>query len=198
MKRIAVTGGIACGKSALARFLQEAGCAIWDADEVVHRLEAPGGVAVQPITNAFGADVLASAGGVDRAALGALVFRDAAALRRLNAILHPLVLADLREWLELSGQDIRVAVIPLLFEVGWDRGWDAMVCVTCRPEVQMARLAARGMTPDAARSRLAAQLPLDEKARRATYTLENNGTLDDLRAAALRLLAQWAPDVQPC
>ena len=192
MKRIALTGGIACGKSTLARFLEELGCAVWDADSVVHALEAAGGAAVEPIQAAFGAGVQAPDGGIDRRLLGARVFADPAALKVLNSILHPLVRADLARWLAVSDGAVRVAVIPLLFEVGWERDWDAVVCVTSAEGAQLSRLAERGLTPEQARARLAAQMPVAEKVRRASHVVQNDGTLDALRQAAEKLVKQMA------
>ena len=186
-KRIALTGGIACGKSALARFLSEQGCDVWDADAVVHAVEAPGGAAVQPLVEAFGAGVRMPDGGIDRCVLGARVFADPAALAQINAIVHPLVRIALEGWSCACGGRLKVAVIPLLFEVGWDHGWDAVVCVTSTEEMQVQRLLKRGLSRADAQARLAAQMPVQEKARRADYVIQNDGDLSDLYRAA----AQW-------
>ena len=192
MKRIALTGGIACGKSALAGFLSECGCDVLDTDSLVHALEAPGGAAVTPIVTAFGADVQAEDGGVDRRCLGDLIFADETARLRLNGIVHPLVRTELARWLATPGSHPKVAVIPLLFEVGWQEHWDVVVCVACAEAEQVRRLRARGLQEEAARARLAAQLPLAEKVRRASRVVWNDGDLVALRREAVRLTEEWS------
>jgi len=191
MKRIALTGGIACGKSALAGFLSELGCQVLDTDAMVHALEAPGGAAVAPIVAAFGPEMRATDGGIDRARLGQLVFADKAARLRLNAIVHPLVRAELMRGLTKPGQQPIVAIIPLLFEAGWEDGWDAVVCIVCKEAEQRRRLLARGLSEAAAQARVAAQLPLAEKARRASHVVWNDGDLPALQRAAVGLMDQW-------
>jgi dephospho-CoA kinase len=191
MKRIALTGGIACGKSELAGCLSDLGCDVLDTDAVVHALEAPGGAAVPLLVEAFGAVVRDAAGGIDRRQLGARVFADQAARQRLNAIVHPLVRKELRRWLAEGGDRPKVAVIPLLFEVGWEGDWDAIVCVACSEVEQRRRLQARGLSADEAQARLAAQMPQDEKIRRSGRTVWNDGTREDLRREAGRLMGEW-------
>jgi dephospho-CoA kinase len=192
MKRIALTGGIACGKSVLAGFLAECGCDVLDADALAHALEAPGGAAVALIVAAFGPDMRAADGGIDRCRLGQKVFADEAARLRLNGIVHPLVKEALARWLATPGNHPKVAVIPLLFEVGWEVGWDVVVCVACAEAEQMRRLQARGLSAAAARARVASQLPLADKVRRADGVVWNDGSLDALRREARRLKDAWA------
>lgn len=184
--KVAVTGSIACGKSAFVRFLREAGEFVLDADDVVHELEARGGAAVGAIAREFGDGVLAPDGGIDRKRLAAAVFTapDAAARRKkLEDILFPLVRARLAAF---DG----ICVIPLLYESGWEGDFDKVVCIASREDLQIERMVkTRGYTPVEARARIAAQMPLAEKIRRADYVVENNSTLDDLRAATLRFLA---------
>ena len=192
MKRFALTGGIGCGKSALAAFLSERGCDVLDTDALVHALEAPGGAAVPPIVAAFGADMRAPDGGIDRRRLGQAVFADERARLRLNGIVHPLVQQELARWLAAPGKFPKVAVIPLLFEVGWEGNWDAVVCVACAPQVQMRRLQARGLSETEACARLAAQWPLADKVRRASRVVWNDGDLAALRREAARLMDEWS------
>ena len=192
MKRIALTGGIACGKSALAGFLAELGCDVLDTDALVHALEAPGGAAVRPVVALFGPGVQAADGGIDRHRLGQVVFADEAARLRLNRIVHPLVKTELARWLAMPGDCPKVAVIPLLFEVGWEGDWDAVVCVACADQEQMRRLQARGLPEAEARARMAAQMPLADKVRRASHVVWNNGDLDALQREAVRLMDKWA------
>jgi len=195
MKRIALTGGIACGKSVLAGFLAECGCDVLEADALVHALEAPGGAAVTSIVAAFGPDMRAADGGIDRCRLGQKVFADEAARLRLNGIVHPLVKEALTRWLATPGNHPKVAVIPLLFEVGWDVGWNVVVCVACAEAEQMRRLQARGWSEVAAHARIAAQLPLADKVWRADCVVWNDGNLDALRREASRLMDEWAEKI---
>ncbi len=192
IKRIALTGGIACGKTTLADILCEEGCEVLDTDALAHALEAPGGAAVAPIVAALGAEMRAVDGGIDRRRLAQKVFSDQNARLVLNGIVHPRIRTDLTRWLATPGDRMKVAVIPLLFEVGWDEGWDAVVCVACSEVEQMRRLRARGLSEAEARVRLAAQLPLVEKIRRATHVVHNDGDLNALRREAIRLMDEWA------
>ncbi len=192
MRCIAITGGIACGKSTLARFLVEMGGDVFDTDHAVHALEAPGGPAVAPLRAVFGAEILDAVGGIDRAKLGRLVFECDEARLCVNAIVHPLVRAAVDAWrvVPTAGSRFKAALVPLLFEVGWDTaGWDAVVCVVCRRDEQLRRLQARGLTPVEARRRIAAQWSMAAKARRSDYVIRNDGGLEQLRAAARDMLA---------
>lgn len=188
MKRFAITGGIGCGKSTLAQILASLGCAVLDADAVVHALEASPGEAVAKISAVFGADVLKADGSVDRSQLGRIVFSDPEALQRLNAIIHPLVRQRFQVWLATQDSGIKVAVIPLLFEVGWIDSWDGVVCVTCDPAEQVRRLRSRGWSDAEIRQRVKAQLPLSEKERRSDWVIRNDGNFDELQCKAADLL----------
>jgi dephospho-CoA kinase len=173
--RVAITGGIACGKSLFSHYLSQLGVDILDADDVVHRLEEPGGAAVGAIVAVFGEGVLGADGGIDRAALGTLVFKDEAARARLNGVLHPRVKAALADWLSEPGQRLKAAVIPLLFEVEWDAEWDVIICLVSSEAVQLERLMRdRGLSEEQARQRIAAQLPVAEKAARAHVVVQND------------------------
>ncbi|MDD5705537.1 MAG: dephospho-CoA kinase [Kiritimatiellae bacterium] len=192
MKLIAITGGIACGKSTVAAWLPEWGGAVLDTDAVVHGLEGPGGEAVEPLLAAFGDELRDGAGGIDRRRLGSMVFADGDALARLNAIVHPLVAERMAAWLRRrtpAGTRFRAVLIPLLYEVGWSEPrWDAVVAVVCREQEQIRRLQARGLTAEEARERLSAQMACDEKARRADYVIRNDGDIAALRAATLAVV----------
>lgn len=191
IKRFAITGGIACGKSTVAVWLPQWGGVVLDADDVVHELEGPGGEAVEPIRAAFGSAVVQADGAVDRAALGRRVFREAAALAVLNGLIHPRVQRRIGEWLAApvpAGTRFRAVIIPLLFETGWETAaWDAVVAIVSDEAEQLRRLEARGLGAAEARLRLASQMTCAEKARRADYAIWNNGTVDALRDAAGRL-----------
>lgn len=166
----------------MAEFWRQWGAATLDADDVAHALIAPGGECAAAVVDAFGPAVRAADGGVDRARLGRIAFADEAARRRLEALLHPAVIRRMRAWADGIRRDgkLGVAVIPLLFEVGLDKDWDAVVCVVAREETTLARLAARGLAPAEARARIASQWPVREKAARADRTIENDGSLAEL------------------
>jgi dephospho-CoA kinase len=188
MRRFVITGGVGCGKSTVARVWAEMGCRVLDADDVVHELESSGGGAVDTICEAFGADLRNSDGSVDRKRLARIVFGDPKALSRLNAIIHPLVRQRFQEWLAAPGAGLQVAVVPLLFEVGWTDFWDGVVCVTCEPEEQARRLRARGWSDAEIQRRISAQMPLAEKERRSDWVIRNDGCMDELRRKAADLL----------
>ena len=187
---VALTGGIACGKSTVAGFWRQWGAETLDADHDAHALIADGGECVEAVVREFGPRVRAARGGVDRRALGALVFADSGARERLEALLHPAVIRRMRTWAE----DIRrsgrrgAAVVPLLFEAGLEKGWDAVVCVASAEPTMLARLAQRGLTPAEARARLASQWPVREKMARADRVIENDGSLAELEE---RSRAAW-------
>lgn len=192
---IGVTGGVACGKSTFAGFLREFGCDILDTDDVAHDLEAPGGEAVPAIVGAFGRGVLDKAGGIDRKALSRIVFADPAALARLDSIVHPLVRRKVAEWRAAPPQEgcaLKAVLVPLLFEAGWGgegADWDAVACVACSPEEQLRRLADRGIGPDEARRRVAAQWPVEKKAGMSDIVVWNDGDVASLREKARETVA---------
>lgn len=186
---VALTGGIACGKSTVAAIWQRQGATILDADELAHQLLVPGGEYVEPVLREFGEHLRTPEGGVARRQLGALVFADPASRARLNELLHPPIKEQVRAWRESVRQHNQwgVAVIPLLFEAGMDDAWDAVVCVAATPETMRARLAARGLSPTAAAARIASQWPVADKKSRATHVIENDGTLAELTEKSLTL-----------
>ncbi len=196
--RIALTGGIACGKSTLAKFLRELGIRLLDADDVVHELEAPGGAAVPAIVARFGAGVLAADGSVDRPKLAGIVFADAAARRDLEAILFPFVRSRLRAFTSEAARRGRppstaplyIAIIPLLFESHWEGDYDIILAITSPLECQIHRMMrTRGYSRVQAEARLAAQMPVAEKAARADFVVVNDSTHEHLKDEARRLVA---------
>jgi dephospho-CoA kinase len=190
---VGLTGGIASGKTTFAAALRARGVPVVDADALAKAAVAPGTPALAEIARVFGAGVLSPDGALDRKALGALVFADAGARRRLEAITHPAVRAAMAEetaHLAAAGHALVFYDTPLLYEVGLDRLLDSVVVVWAPPEVQRARLAARdGLAREDAEARLAAQLPIDEKAARADFVVENVGAPAELGPKADRLLA---------
>ena len=160
-----------------------------DADDVVHALQAPGGEAVEPIRQRFGDQVIAPDGGVNRQVLGAHVFRDREAREALNRIVHPLVRQQIKSWLAKPGDcGLKAVVIPLLFEVGWEKDWDLIICVTSDTQTQIDRLMRfRGLSAEQARQRLDSQMPVAEKAARADLTVNNNAGEEELASEAKRI-----------
>ena len=185
MNTLALTGGIACGKSLFGSFLAQLGADVVDTDELVHRLHAPGGEAAKAVEHAFGPEYLAPDGGTDRAKLARLVFSETSARLRLESIVHPILRASLLAWRDApaapGAAPLRVAQIPLLFETGWTDGWTYTATVeTTSEESRLARLRARGLTEEEARARIAAQLSASERMKRADFTILNDGTTEDL------------------
>ncbi len=196
--RIALTGGIACGKSTLAKFLRELAIRLLDADDVVHELEAPGGAALEPLVGRFGKEILSGDGGIDRKRLAEIVFtRQAAKEARadLEAILHPLVRARLKAFAaegetEGARPSFHISVIPLLFESHFDTDYDTILAIASSEEVQIDRMMrTRGYSRAQAEARLTAQMPVAEKVARAHFTVVNDSTPQHLKDEAVRLVA---------
>ena len=171
--KICRTGGIACGKSLLSRFLNERGVETLDADDVVHELIP------DP---------------AERKRLAAEVFSDPVRRKALEAELHPRVKARIDAWLgRPAGADpavAKIAVIPLLFEARWDKNFDIICCVASSRENQLARMmSTRGYTREEAEARLAAQMPVAEKAAKSHYVIANDGSAEDLRQQAAAFVA---------
>jgi dephospho-CoA kinase len=171
---LGLTGSLGMGKSTAAAMFRRLGVLVHDSDAAVHRLLAPDGVAVAIVAAAF-PEVIAAGGGIDRARLGERVFADAAALKRLERILHPLVRQSQERFLRLArGRRVPVVVldIPLLFETGGNRRCDKVVVVSAPAAIQRARVMARpGMTEARFRAILAKQMPDAEKRRRANVVV---------------------------
>jgi dephospho-CoA kinase len=182
MIKVALTGGIATGKSYVLDQLRKRRVACLDADALVRGVQAAGTEATAAIAARFGSDVLAPDGSVDRAKLAPLVFADEAARRELEAIVHPAVYraiaAGLRG-LELLGDPIAVVDVPLLYETGAEKDFDRVIVTACSPETQLARLVERGLTEAEARQRLAAQWPTEKKVERADFVIRTDGTFED-------------------
>lgn len=178
MLQVALTGGIATGKSyCLARFA-ELGVPTIDADRLARLAVAPGSPGLAAVAHRFGAAVVRADGTLDRAALAKIVFADRIARTDLEAIVHPDVYRRIRDWFAQVplGTPLAIADIPLLFETGQEHEFDAVVVAACRPEEQLRRLVARdGLSEADARARLAAQSPIDEKVRRAHYVIRTDG-----------------------
>lgn len=180
VRRVALTGGIATGKSYVRGRFDADGIPTIDADTLARAAVAPGTSGLEEIVRRFGAAMLDPAGALDRKKLAAVVFSDAAARRDLEAIVHPFVRAATNTWfasLSPEQHPFAVADIPLLFETGRDADFDTVVVAACAPETQLARLMARdGISDREARLRIAAQLPLAEKIAKADYVIRTDGS----------------------
>ena len=181
---LGLTGSIGMGKSTTTAMFADLGAVVWNADDAVHRLYAPGGAAVEPVGAAFPGVVVD--GAVDRVRLAEALGRDETAFRRLEAIVHPLVAQGRAGDLAAArAMGVRLAVldIPLLFETGGDAHVDAVVVVTADPEIQAERVLARpGMTRDRFEAVLARQLPDAEKRARADFVIDTGHGLEPARA----------------
>ena len=170
---LGLTGSIGMGKSTTAQMFADRGCAVWDADAAVHRLDAKGGKAVGPMTEAFPDAVID--GEVSRAKLKETLSASPGALRQIEAIVHPLVAEDRAAFLAATEADIVVLDIPLLFETGGDAHLDAVACVIVPGDVQEARVMARGtMTRDQFIAIRDKQMTATEKAARADFVIETD------------------------
>jgi len=194
MLRLGLTGGIASGKSAVAAMLRELGFSVLDADALAHKLIEPGQPAYEEVLREFGLGIIDGQGHVDRAQLGALVFADRAKLNRLNAIVHPrvaeAVARQFDEWRRAGGRDAAFVEAALIVEAGLHKQLDGLVVTWCRPEQQLERMAARGMSEEEARRRIAAQMPPEEKLRHATDKIDCSGTLEQTRQQVEALAAR--------
>lgn len=181
--RVALTGGIATGKSYVLARIAARGVPTIDADALAREAVAPGGPALGAVVDRFGAGVLTADGSLDRKALAALVFRDAGARADLERIVHPVVRAAMDRWfasIDAATHPMAVADIPLLYETGRADEFDLVVVTACPPDEQVRRVVQRdGAREDEARQRLAAQWPIDEKARRADYVIDTSRTFED-------------------
>jgi dephospho-CoA kinase len=201
MKLIGLTGGVASGKSSVARFLRRQGAHVIDADVVAREVVEPGTDGLSQIVARFGASILDKDGHLDRTALGAIVFDNTQARKDLEAILHPQIQAGIALHVQkryAAGDHAVFVEAALLVETGSAAMYDALWVVRCSPSTQLARLMTRkGCDQTTAQSWIDAQLPTEEKVRHATLVIENDGDLNALETAvdsALRTLKAPQPD----
>jgi len=182
MRLVGLTGGIGAGKSTVAKLLAARGAVILDADEFARVAVVGGTECFRRVVERFGKEVVGPDGELDRPALAATVFNDPGALGDLEAIVHPEVRRLIAEGIQgnLDTDNLVVLVNPLLIEMGTYRDCEVVVVVSVAPETQVRRSVARGMTEEDVRARIAAQLPLEERARQADVLLDNEGSLEEL------------------
>jgi len=197
--KVALTGGIATGKSHVLDTLGKLGAPTIDADRLAREAVQPGRPALDEIRRRFGAEVLEPDGSLDRKKMAAIVFADAAARRDLEAIIHPWVYEAIRRWFEEQAGErtkkFAVADIPLLFETGHAADFDRVIVTACDPAEQLRRVMARdGLAVDEAERRIAGQGPVAEKVRRADFVISTDGSMEEterqVREVFVRLIGR--------
>ena len=192
MLRVGLTGGIACGKSAVSEILRNHDCQVLAADPLGHELLEPGQAAYDEVVREFGTEILAESGKVDRKKLGAIVFADPVKRAKLNWILHPKILDVIRQWFKAldrpSGPEFAVLEAALIYEAAVNKELDRVVVCWCTPEQQLERLLARGLKAEDAQRRISAQMPVNEKKRLADEVIDCSGSLDDTERQVSQLI----------
>jgi len=192
MLKVALTGNVASGKSVLARIWAREGVPIISADELAREAVRPGSPGLEAVVASFGVRVLEDDGTLDRDALRHLVFADPSRRKTLEEILHPIIHGLREEWMrreEGKGSRLVVAEIPLLFEVGLEEAFDAVVLVDAPASERLRRLTElRGLEEEEARRILSAQMPQEEKRSRASFVIHNSGSMEELEIQGLALL----------
>jgi dephospho-CoA kinase len=183
MLRVGLTGGIASGKSTVASMLRDLDCPVLDADTLGHELLEQGQDAYNEVVREFGREILDGYGNVDRGKLGPIIFADAQKRARLNQILHPRILDVVRKWFkaldQIGGPELAVVEAALIIEAGYNKELDRVIVCWCPPEQQLHRLVERGLTPEQAKLRIAAQMPMDEKRRLADEAIDCSGSIEE-------------------
>jgi dephospho-CoA kinase len=193
--RIGLTGGIGSGKSTVSALLAERGAVIVDADRIAREVVAPGTPGLAQVVDAFGKEVLAADGSLDRQALAAIVFTDPQARARLDGIVHPLVRARSAELVAAVPEDsVVVNDVPLLVETGQAGSYDLVLVVEADPATRVSRLVRRGLTAEDARARMAAQASDEQRRAMADVVLDNSGTPEELAEQVDRF---WGERVAP-
>jgi len=198
---VALTGGIACGKSVVAAFLREKGCYVHSADRAAHEFMTPETPAWRAIVERFGSTVLRDDKTIDRGRLGRIMFADAEARTFLNGLLHPLVMAKTRALVRDLEQEGRVKIFvseaALTIEAGFASFFDRVIVVACPEEFQVRRLAARdGLERDEALRRIRSQSPATEKRAEAHYVIDTSGTLAETVEQSERVYAALMRDYE--
>ena len=185
-RRIALTGGIATGKSHVRAEFERLGIPTVDADLLARKAVEPGSPGLAAVVARFGTAIIDASGALDRRRMADIVFKDTQARQDLEAIVHPIVRRATEDWfasVDASRHPFAIADIPLLFETGRDGEFDVIIVTACEPDTQMKRVMTRdSLSNDEAHRRIMAQLPLAEKVRRATYVIRTDGTFAETSA----------------
>ena len=195
MKLCGLTGGVGMGKSTAAGFFLLSGVRVIDTDAIAREIVQPGRPALAEIKSEFGGGYISSAGELKREALAHLVFTDAAARKKLEAILHPRIRADWLAQVETWRKEncpLAVVAIPLLFETQAEPQFDKIICAACTPAAQHERLRQRGWTTEQIQQRIAAQLPAEQKIARSHFVIWTEGSLAVHRYQVERIIAKMA------
>jgi len=196
MRVLGLTGGIGSGKSMVAQTFAELGAVVIDADQLAREVVEPGQPALQEIATAFGRDVLLSDGRLDRSKLAGIIFADPAERARLDAITHPRIRARMDQEIKArrSGPGVLIVDIPLLYESARTHSVERVIVVWVDPQTQLRRIRRRdGLSAEAARQRIAAQMPLDAKRARADHVIDNSGSREDTRRQVEAIYHLYAP-----
>jgi dephospho-CoA kinase len=189
--RTGLTGGIASGKSTIARLFAALGCVTIDADQIVARLYQPGQAGHEALVRTYGRGILLEDGTVDRRKLAGIAFASEESAKALNALIHPLVATEQIEWMaaeeQKPGDRVVMVEATLLIEAGGEERFDRIVIVDVDPETQLARAVARGMTREEAARRIAHQMPRHERLQHADYVIDNSGDLQAAEAETKRV-----------
>jgi dephospho-CoA kinase len=198
MLRVGLTGGVACGKSTVAKMFADLGAHVADADSIAHELYRPGQDVYQELVKRFGQQIVKPDGEIDRAKLATAAF-DGGRVEELNKIVHPAVIRQQDRWMrELAARDpyaIAMVEAALIFETGVNDRFDKIMVVTCKPAQKVTRFAERtGRNEADARSdvdrRTKAQIPDEEKARQADFVIDNSGSVEETRHQVQRIYAE--------
>jgi dephospho-CoA kinase len=192
---VGLTGGIASGKTTVAKILEERGCAIIEADLLAHEYLKPENPVAAEVIAEFGREIADANGKIDRGRLGEIVFGHAEKLKRLDAIIHPHVLHEITDRLnklaEPGGPPIAVVVAALHIESGYYKNFDRLAVAWCTREQQLERAMSRGLTREQAEKRIASQMPLEEKCKFADDLIDCSQTLEETRRQTEEALARW-------
>lgn len=198
MLRVGLTGGVACGKSTVAKMFADLGAQVVDADSIAHELYSPGQDVYQELVKRFGQGIVKPDGEIDRAKLAAAAF-DGGRVEELNKIVHPAVIRQQDRWIrEVAARDphaVAIVEAALIFEAGVTDRFDKIMVVTCKPAQKVTRFAERtGRNEADARAdvdrRTKAQIPDEEKARRADFVIDNSGSVEETRHQVERIYAE--------
>ena len=191
MSYFGLTGGVATGKSTAARVFHELGAEIIDADRIGHLQLAKSSPAFQEIVERFGPVILDGAGEINRHALGSLVFTDPEKLQQLNSIVHPRIIAEVeKRAAAIAAEDSRRVILvdaALIFEAGIGGRFEKVIVTWCTPQQQIERLMHKGLSREEAEHRIAAQIPVEEKKRRADFVIDSSGPLENTRGQVERI-----------
>jgi dephospho-CoA kinase len=192
--RVGLTGGLASGKSTVAGILRGLGAEVFDADAIVRELYAPGGAGTAAARALFGEGAIDESGAVDRARVAGFVFADAEKRRALEALIHPMVRAELERRFDearRAGARIAVAEASQILEAGSESAYDRLLLVVAPEGDRIRRWVARGGDAEDARRRMASQIPSAAARARATDVVENDGTVEELRGKVERIYRDW-------